>query len=110
MTTFGYFLASEECQPDQLLEQARLAQEAGFTALAVSDHFHPWVGEQGSSPFQESSGFVDRTLARRLVGGPCQGLFRRLGAVFAGRGSGERARPSRTEPTTESESDERDFS
>jgi G6PDH family F420-dependent oxidoreductase len=51
MTTFGYFLASEECQPDQLLEQARRAQEAGFTALAVSDHFHPWVGEQGSSPF-----------------------------------------------------------
>lgn len=73
MTTFGYFLASEECQPDQLLEQARLAQEAGFTALAVSDHFHPWVGEQGSSPFQESSGFVDRTLARRLVGGALSG-------------------------------------
>ena len=51
MTTFGYFLASEECQPDRLLEQARLAREAGFTALAVSDHYHPWVGAQGSSPF-----------------------------------------------------------
>lgn len=51
MTTFGYFLSSEECQPDQLLEQARLAQEAGFTALAISDHFHPWVDAQGSSPF-----------------------------------------------------------
>jgi G6PDH family F420-dependent oxidoreductase len=51
MTTFGYFLSSEECQPDRLLEQARLAQEAGFTALAISDHFHPWVDAQGSSPF-----------------------------------------------------------
>ena len=51
MTTFGYFLSSEECQPDRLVEQARRAHEAGFTALAISDHFHPWVGAQGSSPF-----------------------------------------------------------
>ncbi|NUP51953.1 MAG: TIGR03557 family F420-dependent LLM class oxidoreductase [Catenulispora sp.] len=51
MTTYGYFLASEEWQPDQLIEQAGLAQEAGFTALAISDHFHPWVDAQGSSPF-----------------------------------------------------------
>jgi len=51
MPTFGYFLSSEECQPDRLVEQARLAQEAGFTALAISDHYHPWVGAQGSSPF-----------------------------------------------------------
>lgn len=51
MTTFGYFLSSEECQPDRLVEQARQAQQAGFTALAVSDHFHPWTDAQGSSPF-----------------------------------------------------------
>jgi G6PDH family F420-dependent oxidoreductase len=51
MTTFGYFLSSEECQPDRLVTQARRAQEAGFTALAISDHFHPWVDAQGSSPF-----------------------------------------------------------
>lgn len=51
MATVGYFLASEECQPDLLLEQARLAQEAGFSALAISDHYHPWVDAQGSSAF-----------------------------------------------------------
>src|SRR4051812_30322951 len=51
MTTFGYFLSSEECQPDRLLEQARLAEEAGFDALAISDHYHPWVDAQDSSPF-----------------------------------------------------------
>lgn len=51
MTTYGYFLASEEQSPDALVEQARLAEAAGFEALWVSDHFHPWNDEQGESPF-----------------------------------------------------------
>lgn len=48
---FGYFLSGEEHTPAQLMEQARLAQEAGFDALWVSDHFHPWNDAQGQSPF-----------------------------------------------------------
>ena len=48
---FGYFLSCEEYAPDQLLEQATLAEEAGFEALCISDHFHPWNTEQGQSPF-----------------------------------------------------------
>ncbi|MFG2976837.1 TIGR03557 family F420-dependent LLM class oxidoreductase [Streptomyces sp. NPDC048331] len=51
MTAFGYFLASEEFTPTQLLEQARRAADAGFTRLAISDHFHPWNDAQGNSPF-----------------------------------------------------------
>ncbi|MFG2661278.1 TIGR03557 family F420-dependent LLM class oxidoreductase [Streptomyces sp. NPDC048425] len=51
MTRFGYFLASEEFTPAELLEQARAAERAGFTCLAISDHYHPWTGEQGQSPF-----------------------------------------------------------
>lgn len=51
MPTFGYFLSCEEFQPRQLLDQARLAEQAGFDRLAVSDHFHPWTDAQGSSPF-----------------------------------------------------------
>jgi len=47
----GYFLSCEEYSPDQLLEQAELAQEAGFDALWISDHYHPWNDEQGESPF-----------------------------------------------------------
>ncbi|QIK74763.1 TIGR03557 family F420-dependent LLM class oxidoreductase [Nocardioides piscis] len=50
-TRFGYFLSSEEYTPAQLVEQAKLAQEAGFEALWISDHFHPWNDEQGQSPF-----------------------------------------------------------
>lgn len=47
----GYFLSCEEYEPAQLLEQAALAEEAGFEALAISDHFHPWNDAQGNSPF-----------------------------------------------------------
>lgn len=51
MTTFGYFLSSEEHGPAALLEQARLAEQAGFEALWISDHYHPWTHRQGQSPF-----------------------------------------------------------
>ena len=47
----GYFLSCEEYGPAELLEQARLAHEAGFESLWISDHFHPWNDEQGQSPF-----------------------------------------------------------
>ncbi len=47
----GYFLSSEEFDPQQLIEQARLAEQAGFDALWISDHYHPWNDEQGQSPF-----------------------------------------------------------
>jgi G6PDH family F420-dependent oxidoreductase len=47
----GYFLSCEEFTPQQLLEQARLAQSAGLDRLWISDHYHPWVDEQGQSPF-----------------------------------------------------------
>ena len=51
MTRFGCFLASEEWGPIDLVEQAVMAQEAGFESIGISDHFHPWNDEQGQSPF-----------------------------------------------------------
>ncbi|HET7477629.1 MAG TPA: TIGR03557 family F420-dependent LLM class oxidoreductase [Dermatophilaceae bacterium] len=47
----GYFLSSEEFTPAELVEQAVGAEKAGFEALWISDHFHPWNDEQGQSPF-----------------------------------------------------------
>lgn len=47
----GYFLSSEEYHPAELLEQARDAERAGFEALWISDHYHPWVDAQGQSSF-----------------------------------------------------------
>jgi G6PDH family F420-dependent oxidoreductase len=51
MTRFGYILSCEEFGPADLLEQARMAEQAGFQSLWVSDHYHPWNREQGNSPF-----------------------------------------------------------
>ncbi|EMA40026.1 TIGR03557 family F420-dependent LLM class oxidoreductase [Halobiforma nitratireducens] len=51
MTRIGYTLSSEEHGPSRLVEIARRAEEAGFDFLSISDHFHPWVPEQGESPF-----------------------------------------------------------
>ena len=47
----GFFLSCEEYGPQQLVEQAVAAEAAGFEALWISDHFHPWNDEQGESPF-----------------------------------------------------------
>jgi G6PDH family F420-dependent oxidoreductase len=47
----GYFLSSEENGPGELVAQARAAEQAGFQGLWISDHFHPWIDEQGESPF-----------------------------------------------------------
>jgi G6PDH family F420-dependent oxidoreductase len=47
----GYFLASEEFGPAELIDQARGAERAGFEALWISDHYHPWLDAQGQSPF-----------------------------------------------------------
>ena len=51
MAKIGYFLSCEEFDAPELVRQARLAEEHGFDALWISDHFHPWLGEQGNSPF-----------------------------------------------------------
>jgi len=47
----GYFLSSEELTPAEMIEQARGAERAGFSALWISDHYHPWVDAQGQSAF-----------------------------------------------------------
>jgi G6PDH family F420-dependent oxidoreductase len=51
MTKIGYFLSCEQYGPKELIDQAKRAEAAGFDALWISDHFHPWNDEQGQSPF-----------------------------------------------------------
>src|SRR3954465_9785152 len=47
----GYALSSEEHTPNDLVRNACLAEETGFTFALISDHYHPWVDAQGQSPF-----------------------------------------------------------
>jgi G6PDH family F420-dependent oxidoreductase len=51
MAKIGYFLSSEQYTPAELVDQAKRAEAAGFDALWISDHFHPWNDEQGQSAF-----------------------------------------------------------
>jgi len=51
MPTIGIFLSSEEHGAPFLVDTARRAEEAGFRAAWISDHFHPWTETQGQSPF-----------------------------------------------------------
>ncbi|MFF3513289.1 LLM class flavin-dependent oxidoreductase [Streptomyces sp. NPDC002573] len=51
MAEFGYVLSCEEHSPAELVEQARMAEQAGFSSLWITDHHHPWNDRQGRSPF-----------------------------------------------------------
>ncbi|MCW5734343.1 MAG: TIGR03557 family F420-dependent LLM class oxidoreductase [Enhydrobacter sp.] len=51
MVKIGYKLMSEEHGPAELVCNAKRAEEAGFDFAAISDHFFPWLAEQGHAPF-----------------------------------------------------------
>ena len=51
MVEHGLTLSSEEHSPAKLVEIAVAAEKAGFDFVSISDHFHPWISEQGHSPF-----------------------------------------------------------
>lgn len=51
MVKLGYKLMSEEHAPGDLVRNLVRAEQAGFDLAAISDHFSPWVEEQGHAPF-----------------------------------------------------------
>lgn len=51
MINVGFTLSSEEFGPRELVRFAVRAEQAGFGYALISDHFHPWLDEQGHSPF-----------------------------------------------------------
>ncbi len=50
MIRLGYKLMSEEHGPSDLVRNASAAEQAGFDFAAISDHFSPWIEEQGHAP------------------------------------------------------------
>ncbi len=51
MPELGFAFSSEDHPPQELVRQARAAEDAGFGFGLISDHFHPWISKQGNSPF-----------------------------------------------------------
>lgn len=51
MVKLGYKLMAEEHGPADLVRNLQRAEAAGFDLSAISDHFSPWVEEQGHSSF-----------------------------------------------------------
>lgn len=47
----GFKLISEAFGPNEIIRQAVRAEQAGFDFVEMSDHFHPWLDNQGHSSF-----------------------------------------------------------
>jgi G6PDH family F420-dependent oxidoreductase len=51
MTDFGYTMMTEQSRPDQLVRDLVQAEAAGFDFSVISDHYQPWLEEQGHSGY-----------------------------------------------------------
>ena len=51
MTRFGYTLMTEQSGPRELVRYAQAAEYAGFDFEVMSDHYSPWLTEQGHAPY-----------------------------------------------------------
>ncbi len=48
---FAWLCSHESYQPEDLVQQAVAAEEAGFDVVLGSDHFHPWVDDTSAAAF-----------------------------------------------------------
>ncbi|MFQ5554980.1 MAG: TIGR03557 family F420-dependent LLM class oxidoreductase [Acidimicrobiia bacterium] len=85
MTRFGYFCGHEQFHPEELVRHAVLAEQAGFDLVVVSEHFHPWVDDLGTSgyAFATLGAMAQVTERVELVTGVTTPLFRHHPAVVA---------------------------
>lgn len=85
MKHIGYALSAEEHAPNDLVRHAARAEQVGFEFLMVSDHFHPWVDQQGHSPFVWSvlGGIAQATERIRVGTGVTAPIMRIHPAIIA---------------------------
>ena len=50
MARVGYTLMTEQAGPKELVRWATRAEDVGFDLLVSSDHYFPWLDEQGHAP------------------------------------------------------------
>jgi alkanesulfonate monooxygenase SsuD/methylene tetrahydromethanopterin reductase-like flavin-dependent oxidoreductase (luciferase family) len=51
MVEIGYKLFTESHSAPELVKNARLAEDAGFSFLSISDHYLPWNTNHGCAGF-----------------------------------------------------------
>jgi G6PDH family F420-dependent oxidoreductase len=51
MVEWGYTMMCEQAGPRQLVDDVVAAERAGFDFAVISDHYFPWLDEQGHSPY-----------------------------------------------------------
>lgn len=85
MVEIGYALSSEEHAPNDLVRNAVRAEELGFSFALISDHYHPWIDQQGHSPFVWSviGGIAASTIQIRLGTGVTAPIMRIHPAIIA---------------------------
>lgn len=85
MAEIGYALSSEEHTPNNLVRYAAMAEKAGFPYALISDHYHPWIDQQGQSPFVWSviGGISQATRRLRLGTGVTCPIMRIHPAIIA---------------------------
>ncbi len=76
MVKIGCQASHEQFKPSELLKYIQMAEQAGFTHVLSSDHFHPWSEQQGQSGFAWSwlgaAMQATPTLSYRVVCAPGQ--------------------------------------
>src|SRR5437764_13867433 len=68
MVELGYAHSSEEHLPNDLVRYAQRDEEVGFALALIADYYHPWIDQQGQSPFVWSviGGIAQATQRLRL--------------------------------------------
>src|SRR5437588_365926 len=78
----GVSLSSEEQGPAALVRVAHRAEELGFGFAMISDHFHPWIDQQGQSPFVWSVlGAIAQATERLRIGAAATTRWRTLAST-----------------------------
>ncbi len=81
----GYKIATEAFGPKEVVQQAVLAERAGFDFVELSDHYHPWSEAQGHSAFTWSmlGAIAARTTTLELATGVTCPSYRYHPAIIA---------------------------
>lgn len=85
MAKIYWFLGHEQFQPEELVKQASVVEEAGFDGVMVSEHLQPWVDDKGASGFAFSTlGAIAATTSKiKMITGVTTPIFRYHPAIVA---------------------------